>query len=161
MVTKVLSDLTFRLMLPGEEGVVCELVHHIFESDVAPFYNEKGRRSFRQYAEPEAMSARTASNHFVLVALMEGQMVGMVEMRRCCHLSLLFVRQAFQGRGIGALLVAKAVKRCRRVHPRLREVTVNASPNALAAYERMGFTPTGGEQEISGVRSIPMKKNLN
>ncbi len=40
--------------------------------------------------------------------------------------------------------------------PGVRELTVNASPNAVLAYERLGFTPAGPEQTVNGIRFIPM-----
>jgi GNAT superfamily N-acetyltransferase len=100
------------------------------------------------------------TDHFVLLALAGGDIAGMVEIRRHRHVSLLFVSPGFQGKGVGGLLLEKAVELCRKTDPQLREMTVNSSPNALRAYERMGFAPTGGEQVICGVRFIPMKKVL-
>jgi GNAT superfamily N-acetyltransferase len=106
------------------------------------------------------MSARVNTDHFVLQAMAGGDIAGMVEIRRHCHVSLLFVAPGFQGKGVGGLLLEKAVELCRKKDTQLREMTVNSSPNALRAYERMGFAPTGGEQVICGVRFIPMKKVL-
>ena len=89
-----------------------------------------------------------------------GDVVGMIEMRRNRHVSLLFVEQEFQGKGVGGELLGRALELCRRTDSQIREVTVNSSPNAVKAYERMGFQSTGGEQNISGVRSVPMVKVL-
>ena len=107
------------------------------------------------------MFARVNSDHFVLLALADGDIVGMIEMRRHCHVSLLFVGPELQGKGIGGELLGIAVELCRTKDPQLRKVTVNSSPNALGAYARMGFAATGGEQNINGVRFIPMKKILD
>lgn len=158
--SRPLAGLAIRLMREGEERGVCDMVHKVFDLSVAPLYTEKGRRSFKDYADPEEMSARVNTDHFVLLAIAGGDIVGMVEIRRHRHVSLLFVAPGFQGKGVGGLLLEKAVELCRKTHPQLREMTVNSSPNALRAYERMGFAPTGGEQVICGVRFIPMKKVL-
>jgi GNAT superfamily N-acetyltransferase len=154
------AGLTYRLMRDGEEGAVCELVHHVFDISVAPLYRKGGQRNFKKYADPEEMSARVRSDHFVLLALADGDVIGMIEMRHHQHLSLLFVEQQFQGKGVGGELLGIALEFCLRANPQLREVTVNSSPNALGAYERLGFASTGEEQVISGVRFVPMKKVL-
>jgi len=158
--TSGLPDLTFRLMLPGEEKAVCDLVKGVSDSDVAPFYGKRSRNSFREYADPDKLSARVEADSFVVLALSCSRMLGMIEMRRHGHCSLLFVETEFQGRGIAARLLERAVTLCRTPGSPLREVTVNASPNALGAYERMGFETIGPEQVIRGVRSLPMKKVL-
>jgi GNAT superfamily N-acetyltransferase len=151
---------TFRLMGEGEVRAVCGLVHRVFNLSVAPLYTEKGRRSFKDYADPEELSARINSDHFVLVALAEDDIVGMIEVRRNSHIALFFIAPEHQGAGIGNKLLEKALKRACAENPRLRELTVNSSPNAVAAYERMGFASSGPEQDINGVRSVPMKRVL-
>jgi len=156
----IAETLTFRLMRHGEERAVCEMVHRVFDDSVAALYSKRGDRSFKKYCDPEEMSHRVHTDHFVLLSLADGFIVGMIEMRRHRHISLLFVDPEFQGRGVGWELLQKAVELCRLTDPLLRELTVNSSPNALGAYERMGFVSIGGEQVISGVRFVPMKKML-
>ena len=155
-----MGDFNFRLMRPGEEGDVCRLVHASFDHSVADEYTKKGRRNFRKYADPEEMARRVQADHFVLLALKDGDVVGMLEMRNHCHVSLLFVDPGFQGGGVGRELLGKAIKLCRSADLHLKAVTVNSSPNALTAYERMGFSAIGREQDIGGVRSVPMEKIL-
>jgi GNAT superfamily N-acetyltransferase len=152
--------LTLRFIRDGEEEDVCAFVHRVFDQAIAPTYTEKGQRNFKEYADPGEMSRRVGADHFVLLADVEGDLVGMIEVRRHRHVSLLFVEPQFQGKGIGKVLLEKAVELCRASDPQLREMTVNSSPNALGAYERMGFAATSGEQVISGVRFVPMKKMI-
>jgi GNAT superfamily N-acetyltransferase len=154
------AGITYRLMRDGEEQAVCDLVHRVFDLSVAPLYRKGGQRNFKQYADPAEMSERVHSDHFVLLALAGGDIIGMIEIRRHRHVSLLFVEPKFQGKGVGGELLGKALELCRRKDSQIREVTVNSSPNAVKAYERMGFQSTGEEQVISGVRFIPMKKVL-
>ena len=147
-------------MRHGEERTVCEMVHRVFDLTVAPLYSKKGQQHFKKYVDPEEMSARVHTHHFVFLALADVDIIGMIEMRRHRHVSLLFVEQEFQGKGLGRELLSLAVEICLSNSSPLREVTVNSSPNAVKAYERMGFQSTGGEQNISGVRSVPMVKVL-
>ena len=47
-----------------------------------------------------------------------------------------------------------------RFFPDLHEVTVNSSPNALRAYECLGFHPSAPEQEKNGLKFTPMVYKL-
>ncbi len=150
----------YRLMSTDEVADVCHFVNSVFDRSVAPLYTKRGRRNFREYADPEATSLRIKSDHFVLLAQADGRVDGMIEMRRHRHVSLLFVEPDRQGRGLGKELLQRALEICRSAEPDLREITVNSSPNAVEVYGRMGFETTGREQTINGVRSTPMRLRL-
>ncbi|MCL5108645.1 MAG: GNAT family N-acetyltransferase [Chloroflexi bacterium] len=92
----------------------------------------------------------------MLLAEARDQVVGAVEVRENRHISLLFVEGRLQRRGIARSLLKAAVGICLMAAPGVRELTVNASPNAVLAYERLGFTPAGPEQTVNGIRFIPM-----
>ena len=38
------------------------------------------------------------------------------------------------------------------------EFTVSSSPNAVSAYERLGFRITSSEQCVHGIRFVPMQR---
>ena len=143
-------------MRPGEENDVCSLVARVFGTFVAPQYTQEGVDEFLRYAEPEAMAARARANHFVLLAEMDGRLVGMIEVRNCDHISLLFVEGEFQKQGVARDLVRRAIQRCMLNRSKLGRVTVNSSPNAVEAYKHMGFRPLGPEQTANGIRFVPM-----
>jgi len=151
------ANYSYQIMSTDGVADVCRFVDNVFERSVAHLYTKRGSRKFREYADPKAMSIRVQSDHFVLLAKEDGLIVAMIEMRRHRHVSLLFVEPDRQGRGLGRVLLQRALKICRSADPDLREITVNSSPNAIEAYERMGFETTGKEQTINGVRSTPMR----
>ena len=151
---------SYRFMLTDEVADVCHFVNSVFVRSVAPLYTKKGRRNFRDYFDPKAISLRIKSDHFVLLAEEDGRVDGMIEIRRHRHVSLLFVEPEWQGMGLGKELLRRALEICRSAEPDLREITVNSSPNAVGAYGRMGFETTGREQTINGVRSTPMRLRL-
>ena len=45
-------------------------------------------------------------------------------------------------------------------NPKIRAITVNASPYAVGFYEKNGFTVLDKEQEADGIRFTPMRKAL-
>jgi ribosomal protein S18 acetylase RimI-like enzyme len=145
-----------KLMCLGEETVISDLVTSTFQRDVAPLYAQEGIREFLSYANPSALKNRQAQNHVVLVASQDESIVGMLELRDYCHVSLLFVDAMQQRKGIGRLLVNKALRLIRIHHPEVREVTVNSSPNAIEAYMHFGFRVTGELQVKNGIGFVPM-----
>jgi predicted N-acetyltransferase YhbS len=149
-----MPDLTIRPMRPGEEAAVIALVKRVFDETVAPHHSKAGVRQFYTYAAPEPLTARSQSDHVVLVAVQGGTLVGMIEMRRAEHVAMLFVEP--QGRGIGRRLLRTALAVSVSRNPGLERVTVHSSPNAVPAYERLGFRAMDQERELNGIRFIPM-----
>ena len=68
---------------------------------------------------------------------------------------MLFVRPSRQRRGIGRGLLAAVGTLAGHTDC---EFTVNSSPNAVSAYERLGFRITGSEQCVHGIRFVPMQR---
>ncbi len=149
-----------RPMVPGEAGDVCCLVNRVFQTFVAPQYSQEGVDEFLRYAQGEAMAARARANHFVLVAELDGSLVGAIEVRHYSHISLLFVEETFQRRGTARELVRRALEVCTGSLVDLKTVTVNSSPNAVPAYQRLGFQLLGPEQTVNGIRFVPMALSI-
>jgi len=82
--------------------------------------------------------------------------IGAIEVREFKHISMLFVDDQYQRKGIGGNLIREAISICQENSPELDQITVNSSPNAVQAYEKFGFLWSGSEQEISGIRFVPM-----
>ncbi|MBS3732523.1 MAG: GNAT family N-acetyltransferase [Desulfobacterales bacterium] len=144
----------------GEERAVIEMVLSSFEAAIAPLYSSQGVAEFKKYASLKEIAFRSRCAHFVCVARQNREPVGMIEIRDHRHISMFFVKSAYQHKGIGRKLLACALNRCIQKNPELAAVTVNASPNAVPAYRHLGFIPNPPEKIINGIRHIPMQKNL-
>jgi len=155
------APLIFRPIGKGEEEKVCNFVIHVFNEFIAPHYSQEGVNEFLKYVQPDALLQRLQKNHFTLLAMVQNRMVGMIEIRANNHVSLLFVDRSFQRKGISRELLRYALEICRKNKPDLREVTVNASPNAVPVYERLGFRPTRSEQIVHGIHFTPMILKLS
>lgn len=149
-------SLHIRPMQPDEETEVCELVKRVFHACVAPHYSKAGVEEFLNYMQPDLFAQRCQSDHFVCVAVARQKIVGAIEVRENRHVALLFVDKPYQRKGVGKELLRHAVEMGRKHSPELRELTVNASPNSVQAYETFGFRPTGAEQIKNGIRFTPM-----
>jgi GNAT superfamily N-acetyltransferase len=152
-------NITIAEIAPGEEQQVLDLVRQVFDIDVAPSYSAEGNNEFYRYLKPDEFLQRSQANHQVFVARGDGgEIVGVLELRDCFHISLLFVRNDLQRTGIGKALIQQAITVAKSAG--VISMTVNSSPNAVSGYERFGFRPVSGEQTINGIRFIPMVLTL-
>lgn len=127
----------------------------VFSEFVAPHYQTEGVAEFHLYTSVEALSQRHDSGHITLVAEHSGELVGMLHLRRPRHVSMLFVQSSRQRGGIARGLLAAVGSLAGDTDC---EFTVNSSPNAVSAYERLGFRVTAQEQCIHGIRFVPMQR---
>ncbi len=150
---------TISALVPGEEQQVLDLVRQVFDSNVAPLYSAEGNEEFYRYIKLEDFLQRIRTNHRVFVARdSSGSVVGVVEIRDCFHISLLFVRDDLQRSGIGRSLVEQAITVAKAAGS--VSMTVNSSPNAVTSYESFGFRVVAEEQLMNGIRFIPMALTL-
>jgi GNAT superfamily N-acetyltransferase len=152
--------ISYGAMNRGEERKVSGLISRVFHRHVAPLFAEEGVREFLTYVAPGAIQERANSNHVVLVARAGQHIRGVIEVRDYNHVSLLFVDTASQRQGIGRELLRRAMAICHRHRPDLREIDVHSSPNAVPAYERLGFHRQGPETTKNGIRFVPMVLDL-
>ncbi|MCG2768002.1 MAG: GNAT family N-acetyltransferase [Anaerolineae bacterium] len=155
------ASLSYRFMRSGEESTVCTLVTRVFNEFVAPEYSDDGVEEFLKYVEPGSLLERSQQNHFVLVALLLEEIVGMIEVRDYGHISLLFVDKRFQRIGIGRELLRKSLEICFSHKPGLLQVSVNSSPYAMEVYRRLGFRQKGPRQTVKGICFDPMVLELS
>jgi GNAT superfamily N-acetyltransferase len=145
------ENIEIREMLSGEEEAVCNLVLEVFDRFVASQFSQRGIEEFRDYLRVEALKRRAGEGHIILLAVENDALLGMIEMRQRNHISLLFVREAHQGRGIGRELVSHAVTDA------AASIQVHASLNSVGFYRKAGFLPEGPERIEHGICYIPMR----
>jgi len=151
----VTEPIRYETLDPKREAEALALVRAVFDRDVAPGFSEEGRATFHEFINLFAFSRRPGES-FDLAAIADGRIVGVIEVIDGHHIALLFVAPDRQGRGIGWELVRRAALRCLRSGQPPARLTVNASPDAVAAYRRMGFSPLEDERERDGIRFVPM-----
>ncbi len=150
--------LQYREMRADEADAVASMVAECFDRYVGSDFSAEGRAEFRRFSSAATIAGRM-HDHWLLMALGPSQEVaGVIEIRALRHVSLLFVAESFQRRGIAAELMKRALARIAVEDPSLREVTVNSSLFAVRAYERFGFVADGPEQVTKGIRFVPMRR---
>lgn len=152
------SDIEYRFMRPGEEAAACALVKAVFDQYVASDFSPEGIAEFFRFANPQAMAARSGPEQVLVVAVHDGHLVGILEVRSGSHLALLFV--SLKGRGIARELLRIAIVECRARQPRLSAITVNSSLYAQPIYQRLGFRDTGTARTVNGIVHVPMALTL-
>jgi GNAT superfamily N-acetyltransferase len=154
------NQLTYRIMVPGEEETVINIVTEVFNEFIAPQYSEEGITEFYKYANAAALAERSKVNHFTVIAEHDNNPVAIIEVRNNNHVSFFFNKAKFQRKGIGKQLLNYAIGICLKNNPTIQKITVNSSPNATKAYEKMGFTAEGEEQCVHGIKFVPMSLDL-
>ncbi len=151
-------DIQYRFMQKGEEAKVCSLVEKVFNEFIAPDYDLEGINEFFKFANPLAMTERAGKEQVVVVAVQGSELVGVIEIRKCKHIAMLFVSR--RGEGIAKELINRAIEECRKRHPDLKRITVNSSPFAESIYSKVGFIATGAAQKKNGIIFVPMAYEL-
>ena len=129
----------------------CRLMWAVFLQFDAPEYPQEGIDSFRASLENRERLRRMA-----FYGAFDGdRLVGTLCMREPQHIGGFFVDAAYQRRGIGRRLF----EAMRRDYAR-QAFTVHAAPCAVEVYRHLGFSPTGGEQTVNGLRFTPMQYGL-
>jgi GNAT superfamily N-acetyltransferase len=148
-------------MKQGEETEVVGLVLSVFSEFVAPHFSDDGIGEFSRFVNEESITERFQSGNPIILAQVENQTVGVVEVRDNSHIALLFVKKSYQKMGIATKLLREAIKVCKDKNPSIKKITVYSSPNAYAAYKRFGFK---GEKNIitaNGMKYIPLEFELD
>ncbi len=138
-----------RRLLPEEIDSALKLVLDVFMQFEAPDYSEQGVNTFKR----TGIEDKEYISKLNMYGAFEGtQLVGVIATRnKGSHIGLFFVKGEYHKRGIG-----KALFRAVLSDSVSDEITVNSSPYAKEIYHHLGFTDTDSEQEVEGIRFIPM-----
>jgi len=137
------------------------MIRGVFLEFMAPAYTQEGVDYFLSGLEPAAIVTRLSSeDRFIIVARDNTTIVGAVEVKNHTHISLLFTAKDYHQKGIAKELLRLAITRCRETLPSLESITLNSSAYAQPVYQRLGFEPTGSQQERNGMIFTPMAMAL-
>ncbi|MGL5512269.1 MAG: GNAT family N-acetyltransferase, partial [Sporomusa sp.] len=89
--------------------------------------------------------------------LIDSKLVGVIATFPCDHICLLFVDKAYHRQGIARTLFNRMLDYY-KTSGGCSAITVNSSPYAVGAYQRLGLIATDSEQTVNGIRFIPMKR---
>jgi GNAT superfamily N-acetyltransferase len=134
-----------------------ELVWKVFLAFEAPGYSGEGITEFSDFIDCQTLINKMRNSQITLWGSWGGdKIVSVIATRLPCHICLLFVDPEYHRRGIARSLFHTALQHYRK-DPGIAEMTVNSSPYAKEVYHRFGFCDLDTEQEVNGIRFIPMK----
>jgi len=134
-----------------------DLVSGVFEEFVAPGYSREGVNEFSHFITFDEITGRIDRGELTLWGCFIGnEPAGVIAMKGKDHISLLFVKKEYHRRGIARKLFETASDECNQ-EKSLEKFTVNSSPYAVEVYRRLGFVPTGTEENVNGIRFTPME----
>ncbi|THB73637.1 MAG: GNAT family N-acetyltransferase [Desulfobacteraceae bacterium] len=151
----------FQLMQPGQETLVIKIVSSTFDEFVAPGYSDDGISEFYKFANEKDLAKRSQINYFTILAQKNNVPMGIIEVRDNSHIAMFFVMKQFQKSGVGKALLQESINHLLKTQKLLKALTVNASPNSVEAYKKMGFKSQDKEQNVNGIRFVPMSLLLN
>ena len=154
------DPIIYKAIKPGEEVEVCNLVARSFNEFIAPGFSDDGVEEFFKYVNPRALHKRSREGYHVIVAEHDGKIVGVAEVKKRRHISMLYVDKAHHRKGIAKELLKRALEYIISSAPKTKEVTVNSSQYAVAFYESAGFRKTDEETVIHGILHTPMALSL-
>lgn len=146
-----------RMLVLQELSQALDLVREVFDQSVAPTYKEEGVQQFREYIRYETMSQRFQTRElYFFGAFEESELVGVLAVSRTGHICLFFVKDMWQGKGVGKRLYQNAYQLCAQGLG-LTRLTINAPSGAVHQCMRFGMQPVDREQEAGGMVFTPME----
>ena len=138
-----------RLLTSEETNAALALSWKVFTEYESPAYAPEGTEEFRKTLKNDAY----LSGLRYYGAFDGEKLIGLLAIReRQRHVCFFFVDGDYHRRGVGT----KLFKRMRDDFPG-QKITLNSSPYGLPFYKALGFTATGGEQTVNGIRFTPME----
>ena len=140
-------------MKPVIKAETFDLVIRMMNDFVAHDYLEEGVWESLKCVQSHLGMCPSGMDHFVLVAEMDDQIIGTIEMRERNHITLFCVEKKYRRRGVGRKLLQRALELCEKHNPELSEVSVNSLSGSVHIYERLGFRvekPVGEKGDIPG-----------
>lgn len=136
-----------------------KLIKNVFMEFEAPDYKREGIDFFLSYISIESLKSKIEKGDISMWgAFLDNTIIGVVAMRPPCAISLLFVDKKHHRKGVARKLLTYALK---EYNKKGLKVTVNSSPYAVEAYEKMGFKKINEEEENLGIRFQPMESEDN
>ena len=151
-----IRKLEIRRLKEEELESALSLVLGVFEREIKPSYTEEGVQEFLKFINYDFMRGAYTRGEIIFWGAFTDELIGTVAVRPDGHICLFFVKNEYQGLGIGKALFQMMYNYCvEELH--VKKITVNAAPQSVAKYIHMGMRQIGNMEERNGIRSVPME----
>ncbi len=145
-----------RQIEESEYSEAIATVWKVFLKYNAPTYSADGVYNFRKFLTDEQLFRLFCNGDYpIFASFSDNDMSGVVSLRNENHISLLFVSEEWQGKGIATRLLEYLCDYCRNKGG-LDYITVNSSPYAEGFYHHFGFRDTDELKFSDGITYTPM-----
>ena len=152
-------SLTIREARNSDAERIATLISDLAREFILADATAEAQARFLGAATPAAIAEFMRGPFRYHVLEVDGELAGVAGMRDNRHLYHLFIARRYQGQGLARQLWRHVAAVCLGSgNP--GEFTVNSSINAVAFYERLGFTATASRQERGGISFVPMKLTI-
>jgi GNAT superfamily N-acetyltransferase len=150
------ESITIKIPEINDALQINSLIIDVFKKCVAPDYSKEGVEFFLSICTPESVVEKFNENTPIFIANSGKMVVGVIWTRGNNHISRFFVDTAYQRIGIGRNLFNTLLNEVSRKYPDISEISVNSSPFAVYAYEKLGFVKIDEVKIGNGMKYIPM-----
>ena len=151
-----IRKLEIRRLREEELSQALELVWEVFEKEIKPSYTEEGVQEFQKFIDHNQMRSLYTKGEIIFWGAFEEELIGTVAVRSDGHISLFFVKNEYQGLGVGKALFQMMYNYLVE-ELKVKKITVNAAPQSVAKYIHMGLRQMGNMEERNGICSVPME----
>jgi GNAT superfamily N-acetyltransferase len=149
----MIDKIMYRLPKRGEEQQISECIGAAADVFNMTDGTPESVAAWNRVCAPVELGKRIMNNENILVAVHDQMIIGFIAFRPKNHLSLLFVRKDFAGKGIGRKLFTQCI------HD-LDEVDLNSIDQAVGFYQKLGFEENGDRSFKNGFWVTPMKYSV-
>jgi len=152
-----MNPIKITLFQNGQEEMIYNLIKRVYDEFVALDYSEEGNNFFYDWIKPSNITKRQINQKNIIIATIDSEIIGMIEVRENRYISLLFVEKNYHGQGIAKKLFLELLKLCKQRNPGIDKFYVHASPFSIPVYRKLGFVETDEMQEEFGIKYLPME----
>lgn len=150
----------FELRWAGREDWVpaIRMIWATFVKFEGKVYTKEGVKKFFEFITDEDLYLSFLEGDYRMMVALDGEkVIGAGSVRDKNRLSLLFVDEAYQHRGVGSAILGSLCRYLKGEEGE-RYMTLQAAPDAVDFYRKQGFRAVHPELEYSGIRVTPMEK---
>lgn len=143
-----------RLAMDDDIAPALDLAWRMFLKYDSIDYGVEHTERMREAIEDRLKNISIYTQRLMVVALVDGKVVGMLETYGTNRISLLFVDSEYQRKGIASSMMSKIA--CELKMRGYDKIVLNSSPHGLSFYEHFGFKVEDEEKNADTPWKTPM-----
>ena len=143
-----------RLAMDDDIAPALDLAWRMFLKYDSIDYGVEHTERMREAIEDRLKNISFYTQRLMVVALVDGKVVGMLETYGTNRISLLFVDSEYQRKGIASAMMSKIA--CELKMRGYDKIVLNSSPHGLSFYEHFGFKVEDEEKNADTPWKTPM-----